>query len=135
AEPFWRAAMSTNSAVAYTVFFDALIVDRASSRSSATCATPMWVSVVEYEWGATTAAPPVSALKSADFPALGSPTSPNRSIARASVASTLHGSVRRARPHRVPPRPGVGTRAQGEGVRARPRTGAGDGARRVATAA
>jgi hypothetical protein len=71
--------MSTNSAVAWTILRDVLMTASASTLGSGTVATPMLVSVVENGWGATVADPPVSALNSADFPALGSPTIPNRS--------------------------------------------------------
>lgn len=51
---------------------------------------PVLVSVVENGCGATAAEPPVTALKRADFPALGSPTIPSRSIGpRIGAAGTL----------------------------------------------
>src|SRR4051794_24730506 len=79
--PRCSPAMSANSAVAWTILRDALITANASTLGSGTVATPMLVSVVEKGWGATVAVPPVSALKSADLPALGRPMIPNRSIA------------------------------------------------------
>ena len=64
------------------VFFDADIVARRSSRSSGTLATPMFGSLVANAYGAASAPPPVSALYSELFPALGRPTRPKRSMGR-----------------------------------------------------
>ena len=73
--------MSTNSALAWTTFFERLDISAsASSRWSGTEATPTLVSVVEKGWAATGASPPVRALNSEDFPALGRPTRPKRSM-------------------------------------------------------
>ena len=71
--------MSTNSTVACTSFFEWLSSPRTSTRRSGTSATPTLVSVVENGWAATVASPPVRALNSDDFPALGSPTMLRRS--------------------------------------------------------
>ena len=86
-------AMSTNSAVALTTFFDSLIAASASSRSSGTFATPTFVSVVENGCAATSALPPVNALKRDDLPALGRPTMPKRSMTRIRVGAA-HRTIR-----------------------------------------
>ena len=52
-DPATRPAMSTNSRVAPTTFFDLLISARARRRGSGTWAMPTWVSVVEKGWAAT----------------------------------------------------------------------------------
>src|SRR2546428_14188508 len=85
-DPFCSPAMSATSALAWTIDFDADLTARASTRGSGTFATPTFVSVVEYGWGATTARPLVNALNSADLPAFGKPTMPKRSTARRVVA-------------------------------------------------
>src|SRR3954451_2068627 len=80
-EPATRPAMSTNSRVAPTTFFDLLISASARRRGAGTWAMPTWLSVVENGWAATGTEAPVMALKSDDLPALGRLTRPRRSIA------------------------------------------------------
>ncbi len=72
--------MSTNSTPAGTTLRDSDISARRSRRSSGTWAIPTDDSVVENGWAATGTLAPVRALNSEDFPALGNPTSPRRSI-------------------------------------------------------
>src|SRR3954451_10707929 len=72
--------MSMNSQAAWTTFFDLDISARASSRGSGTFARPTFGSLVANGYGAASAPPPASALNSDDLPALGRPTTPNRSM-------------------------------------------------------
>src|SRR5688572_19871218 len=94
--PATSPPMSTNCTVAGTTLRLWLMAARASSLGSGTRATPTLGSVVAKAYGAASAPPPASALYSEDFPALGSPTNPNRSIGLARVRGP--GSAPRTRP-------------------------------------
>src|SRR4051795_11153966 len=97
-EPATSPAMSTNSSVAETTFFDFDISASAVRRGSGTCAMPTWLSVVEKGWAATGTDAPVRALNSDDLPALGRPTRPRRSIeARVTVGEFNLGTYHRGR--------------------------------------
>ena len=81
AEPFCRPAMSTNSAVAW----HDLLRARSSPPARRRGRRAPWPRRCWSRWSRTggarpTASPPVRALNSADFPALGRPTMPKRSI-------------------------------------------------------
>src|SRR6188768_2118195 len=78
--PSTRPPMSTTCTAACTTFFDFDITARRSRRSSGTLATPMFGSLVANAYGAASAPPPVRALYSELFPALGRPTRPKRSM-------------------------------------------------------
>ena len=78
--PSTSPPMSTTCTAAWTTL---RLLDISASRSrrwSGTLATPTFGSLVAKAYGAASAPPPVSALYSDDLPALGRPTSPNRSI-------------------------------------------------------
>ena len=95
--PATSPAMSTNSTVACTTLRLALITASWSSRWSGTWATPTVLSVVEKGWAATGADPPVRALNRLDFPELGSPTMPSRSISSQGTRARSAGRHRSAR--------------------------------------
>src|SRR5690349_6433153 len=78
--PATSPPMSMNSQAAWTTFFDFDITASRSSRSSGTLARPTFGSLVANGYGAASAPPPANALNNDDFPALGRPTNPNRSI-------------------------------------------------------
>src|SRR5690606_25447890 len=96
--PSTSPPMSTTWTAACTMLRDFDISANRSSRSSGTLATPMLGSLVANGYGAASAPPPVSALYNDDFPALGSPTSPNRSMRPASLPTARRPPP--CRPHR-----------------------------------
>ena len=72
--------MSTTCTAAWTTLRLLDISASRSRRSSGTLATPMFGSLVAKAYGAASAPPPVRALYSELFPALGRPTRPKRSM-------------------------------------------------------
>ena len=88
--------------VALTTFLLFDIAAKASSRESSTLAMPIFGSLVANGYGAARAFEPVRALYSDDLPALGSPTSPKRSIQRPDATPDRNDYITSGAPQATP---------------------------------